>query len=399
MNAEQVVTTLKNTAKPVKDVQFPAVTICGSGFHMSNVEKKINLNFQKWRSDTGRTSYAANDIIQDMEEYMKTTFQIKPQPDDQESANIMDILDAIGSSNVEANAVRENVVACSEKSTTTKRDVQVDAIVSDSLKRICIETQNSSSTPSGQPSLPGIDIFLNPERRDEKDAIADHKKKVAKVYFNQADMRSLYPKLFDILWHSTLPCFQEEGEENDYMLLSCQLGGAQINCSKLFRRVPTDTGMCCALNNVDALRDSEYRQLVNQLQGETGTRTVMSQVGRRNGLRLTLDLHSNTVSFGTLEKEYDAFSVFIGQPPEFPMMQDKSIQLQPGREHFIDLSATVVSNNGIRDILPEARDCYFPDEGDLEFYEMYTFSNCMLECAIKSSEQRYGCVPWHLPRV
>ena len=207
-------------------------------------------------------------------------------------------------------------------------------------------------------------------------------------------MRSLYPKLFDVLWDSTLPCFQGEA-----MLLSCQLGGKQVNCSDLFTRVPTDTGMCCALNNVDALRESEYKQLVHKLQGETQSKSVKAQVGRRNGLRLTLDLHSNMVSFGTLEKEYSAFSVFIGQPAEFPMMMEKSIQLQPGREHFIDLSATVVSNNGIQDILPEARDCYFSDEGGLEFYEKYTFSNCRLECAIQKAEKIYGCVPWHLPKV
>ena len=42
MNGEQVVTTLKNTAKPV--------TICGSGFHMNNVAKKIDMNFQKFKS-------------------------------------------------------------------------------------------------------------------------------------------------------------------------------------------------------------------------------------------------------------------------------------------------------------------------------------------------------------
>ena len=183
------------------------------------------------------------------------------------------------------------------------------------------------------------------------------------------------------------------------MLLSCQVGGKQVNCSQLFTRVPTDTGMCCALNNADALRDSEYKGLVHKLQGETKTVPVKSKVGRRNGLRLTLDLHSNMVSFGTLEEEYAAFSVFIGQPAEFPMMMEKSIQLQPGREHFIDLSATVVSNNDIHDILPPARECFFSDEGDLEFYKLYTFSNCRLECAIKKAEQIYDCVPWHLPRV
>ena len=58
-------------------------------------------------------------------------------------------------------------------------------------------------------------------------------------------------------------------------------------------------------------------------------------------------------------------------------MVEKSLQLQPGSEHFIELSASVVSASGIQqNILPEDRNCYFPNEGNLEFYEGYTFSNC-----------------------
>ena len=56
------------------------------------------------------------------------------------------------------------------------------------------------------------------------------------------------------------------------------------------------------------------------------------QVSKMNGLRLTLDLHSNSVSFGTLEHDYNAFNVFIGQRAEFPILKEKSIQLQPGQE-------------------------------------------------------------------
>ena len=81
------------------------------------------------------------------------------------------------------------------------------------------------------------------------------------------------------------------------------------------------------------------------------------------------------------------------------MMRDKSIQLQPGREHYVDLSASIVSTNNIKDILPEARGCLFNDESDLEFYESYTYSNCRLECRIKAAEEKYKCIPWHLPKV
>ena len=46
----QVVTILKNTTKLVTDVPFPALTLCGSGLHMNNVEKKLVLDFRKWRT-------------------------------------------------------------------------------------------------------------------------------------------------------------------------------------------------------------------------------------------------------------------------------------------------------------------------------------------------------------
>ena len=247
--------------------------------------------------------------------------------------------------------------------------------------------------------MPAIDIFLNPDKAEHKNQVASQKMELARKYFKSSNMNTLFPKLFRILWQSTLPCFETENEKEN-MLLSCQLADTKVNCSELFRRVPTDIGMCCALNTVDSLRESEYHDLIKMLQGDANTdKLVQSKVGRRNGLRLTLDLHSNNVSFGTLAQDYDAFQVFLGQPAEFPMMKERGIQLEPGREHFVQLSARVVSTKDIEDIDPEARECFFSNEGNLDFYKKYTYSNCRLECAIKTTKDKYGCVPWHLPKV
>ena len=240
-------------------------------------------------------------------------------------------------------------------------------------------------------SLPSIDMFINPDKKKDKEKIVKEKEEMAKHYFNTSDMRSLYPNLFRILWESTLPCFS--------LLRSCELGGSKINCEEIFSRVPTDMGMCCAVNAEDTLRESTYKTLVKEMQGNVTKKEVKSKVGKKNGLSLTLDLHSNTVSFGTQDQRYDAFSLFIGEPTEFPMMRERGLQLEPGSEHFVDLSATLVSVNGIRDISPEARDCFFVDEGRLDFYKSYTHSNCRLECAMKKAEEEYGCIPWHLPQV
>ena len=56
--------------------------------------------------------------------------------------------------------------------------------------------------------LPRVDIFLNPNKTQEVAAIAAKKEMIARNYFQKSDMKTLFPELFQILWQSTLPCFQ-----------------------------------------------------------------------------------------------------------------------------------------------------------------------------------------------
>ena len=39
-----------------------------------------------------------------------------------------------------------------------------------------------------------------------------------------------------------------------------------MDCAGLFTKVPTDVGLCCALNTENILKQSEYGDLVNELQ-------------------------------------------------------------------------------------------------------------------------------------
>ena len=76
-----------------------------------------------------------------------------------------------------------------------------------------------------------------------------------------------------------------------------------------------------------------------------------------------------------------------------------AFQFHSGLEHFIDVSAMMVSAKDIRHIPPEKRNCFFPNEGQLAFYEEYSLTNCRLECAILEVQKRLGCIPWFLPKV
>ena len=97
-----------------------------------------------------------------------------------------------------------------------------------------------------------------------------------------------------------------------------------MDCSALFTEVPTDIGMCCALNTADIFRKSEYADLVTQLQREEaaggGRRRAKAAAGKKKGLRLVLDLHSNMETFGSVYNEWRGFKLFIGQPQEFPAL-------------------------------------------------------------------------------
>ena len=154
------------------------------------------------------------------------------------------------------------------------------------------------------------------------------------------------------------------------------------------------------MNTKNLLKEPKYRDLILE-KDSLKRETVRISDGINNGLRIVLDLHSNQVSFGTLETEFDFFFVFLGRPDDFPMMKRKSLKIQPGQEHFIEISGARKIANDIKLLSPEQRKCYFPDKDYpfLRLYSCYTADNCRLECRMKEAEEMTKCVPWYLPQV
>ena len=152
-----------------------------------------------------------------------------------------------------------------------------------------------------------------------------------------------------------------------------------------FYRVPTDSGVCCALNAGQVLAESRYSKLVLENQEDASeTKTVeIDAEGMTNGLRLVLDLRSNEVSFGTVEQEFNAFSVFLARPEDFPYIRKNSLKLSPEHEHFLSISGFSVIAEDIKPLSIAARQCRFFEEGQLLLYSRYTAANCRLECLMR----------------
>ena len=164
--------------------------------------------------------------------------------------------------------------------------------------------------------------------------------------------------------------------------------------------------MCCAFNSRRNLEESLYKDVVTEMQESSYYPTGKSRAknikytpkpGIEQGLRLTIDLHSNFETFGTVDEDPAVFKVLVGQPSDFPFMSERSILLKPGEEHYLSLTNQQFSANDIVSVDPVDRNCMFSSEGNLKFHENYTFSNCLLECGIEHSKKLVGCVPWFLP--
>ena len=99
----------------------------------------------------------------------------------------------------------------------------------------CLE-QDDSNVGQG-PDLPPVDIFINPSRAETKNKLIENYKKRAKDYFARADMKELFPNLFRILWYSSLPCTEQPGFSQQFLLKTCTLAGKNVNCSDIFTKV------------------------------------------------------------------------------------------------------------------------------------------------------------------
>ena len=116
-----VITTLKNKAKPVTELEFPALTICASGAHMGLVEKVLYRNFEKWQKSSG-DEFENKTISKRLQEFMKEKFQIMNSGE-----NILDILNTMiapSSDSSSASGVVNNQRACSADKERRKRSIQ-----------------------------------------------------------------------------------------------------------------------------------------------------------------------------------------------------------------------------------------------------------------------------------
>ena len=117
--------------------------------------------------------------------------------------------------------------------------------------------------------MPAIDVFLNKTTQANLKLIEEVMRNLSRANFPVNEIGKNHSSLFNLLWHSSQPCHSG----SDHLLKKCLLHGKEVDCSSLFKPVPTDVGVCCSFNHRNILRDSEFSKLLKEKQNISGEDT------------------------------------------------------------------------------------------------------------------------------
>lgn len=114
-----------------------------------------------------------------------------------------------------------------------------------------------------------------------------------------------------------------------------------------------------------------------------------------------------TIVLRMFEDDYDyvcrgpiiGYKVAIHLPGDLPQISSHFIRIPTNQETLVTFDPNVMRTaESLRRYSPNARGCYYPNEGTLKYFKEYTQRNCELECLTDYTLRNCGCVKFSMPR-
>ena len=91
--------------------------------------------------------------------------------------------------------------------------------------------------------------------------------------------------------------------------------------------------------------------------------------------------------------------MILHSPDEAPESSQHQLVLPLNSSmHLLFKPSLMTTTPGLRGYSPDRRNCFFPSERHLRFYNMYSQGNCISECFANLTLARCGCSPFSSPR-
>ncbi|KAJ8927289.1 hypothetical protein NQ314_020292 [Rhamnusium bicolor] len=95
----------------------------------------------------------------------------------------------------------------------------------------------------------------------------------------------------------------------------------------------------------------------------------------------------------------DIGPVLLHHPAEIPRVSRHYFRAPLNQEVVVSITPDMMTTSpGLEEYDPHRRQCYFPKEKYLTFFQYYTQQNCEVECLTNYTLSRCGCVAYHMPR-
>ncbi|XP_059047783.1 pickpocket protein 28-like [Achroia grisella] len=202
----------------------------------------------------------------------------------------------------------------------------------------------------------------------------------------------------------------------DYMFMCSWRGNSSVPCSDLFSTVLTDEGVCFNFNSLattEVLNMDNVQKEYNYSTSETPSHGWNLTEGYsrdpdpypRRGMD-SRHVPELDVILRVPDNDDDrlcnivnkGFKIFVQHPADQPLTSQYYYSVAPRRVTSLGLKFQMITTtNSLKDYSPKARQCYFPAERQLHYFNIYTATNCMLECHSNFTYEQCGCVAFYMP--
>ncbi|CAH2991815.1 unnamed protein product [Chilo suppressalis] len=188
-------------------------------------------------------------------------------------------------------------------------------------------------------------------------------------------------------------------------------------CTYSFKKSLTEDGVCYTYNGLsdeEILRGENIQQEFKYTQANQATRNwtmadgyitddpkaypvrgLNSAEDRNMGFKLNI---RHDIKNEICQKVYSTYKIYLHHPADLPQSSSYYFAALPDQLSSMALQFTMVTTSKTLKSYPlETRQCYFPEDKWLKYFQLYTYNNCKLECLRNITYKLCGCVAYYMP--
>ncbi|KAF2896997.1 hypothetical protein ILUMI_09180, partial [Ignelater luminosus] len=207
------------------------------------------------------------------------------------------------------------------------------------------------------------------------------------------------------------------GEVAAKFLWMCIWVNQNMSCDEGLTRTLTEEGVCYTFNmlnrkelftNMVFYNESffEHAYLSNNWKLDAGyTKNTEVDVfprrakssGKKASLGILAHLYEQDLDY-ICKGPIQGYKIHLHNPAEMPKLSQNYLRAALNQEVLISIQPDITTTSeGLRNYNPNVRECYFAEERQLKFFQIYTQRNCEVECLVNYTLAKCGCVSYHMP--